>query len=238
MLKKHKLSRAGSRKKQGSNNRYKARLKLAKWHASISKMRNDFLHKLSNHLANLYDIIVVENLVLRTMSQALNYGKSIADNGSGLFRQYLKFKLLDRDKGLITLDKWFANSKTCSKCGTKNDELYLGFCFEIKVNSNSATQELIALYVNYLTHNGFTALHIACSRNHLPIVKALLLHPQVNVNIRNSAGDNPLHIACKSNHYGIVLVMEELLKMRSINIHLKKNQHLSPLELAAEYNHH
>lgn len=59
------------------------------------------------------------------MSQALRFGKSIADNGFGTFRQYLNYKLLDRGKQLIALDKWFASSKTCSKCGAKNDELQL-----------------------------------------------------------------------------------------------------------------
>lgn len=121
----HKLSRAVSRKKKGSNNRYKARLKLAKWHERISNMRNDFLHKLSHNLANIYDAVVVEDIDLRDMSQALRFGKSIADNGFGTFRQYLNYKLLDRGKQLITLDKWFASSKTCSKCGTKNDDLQL-----------------------------------------------------------------------------------------------------------------
>jgi len=121
----HKLSRAVSRKKKGSNNRYKARLKLAKWHERISNMRNDFLHKLSHNLANLYDVVVVEDINLRDMSQALKFGKSIADNGFGTFRQYLNYKLLDRGKQLITLDKWFASSKICSKCGAKNTELQL-----------------------------------------------------------------------------------------------------------------
>jgi putative transposase len=88
-------------------------------------MRNDFLHKLSNKLASTYDTIVVEDIDLQDMSQALRFGKSIADNGFGTFRQYLNYKLLDRGKQLITLDKWFASSKTCSKCGTKNTELQL-----------------------------------------------------------------------------------------------------------------
>lgn len=132
----HKLSSAVSRRKKGSNNRYKARLKLAKWHEKVSNMRNDFLHKLSNNLANMYDAIIVEDINLRDMSQALRFGKSIADNGFGLFRQYLNYKLLDRGKQLITLDKWFASSKTCSKCGTKNADLQLSDRIYQCINQN------------------------------------------------------------------------------------------------------
>ena len=121
----HKLSRGVSRKQKGSNNRYKARLKLAKWHERISNMRNDFLHKLSNKLANVYDAIIVEDVNLHDMSQALRFGKSIADNGFGIFRQYLNYKLLDRGKQFIKLNKWFASSQICSKCGTKNANLQL-----------------------------------------------------------------------------------------------------------------
>ena len=121
----HKLSRAVSRKKKGSNNRYKARLKLAKWHERISNMRNDFLHKLTFKLATTYDAIVVEDINMRDMSQALKFGKSVADNGFGIFRRFLDYKLLDRGKQLIKIDKWFPSSQTCSNCGSINDKLAL-----------------------------------------------------------------------------------------------------------------
>ncbi|MDQ1275507.1 MAG: putative transposase, partial [Euryarchaeota archaeon] len=121
----HKLSQAVSRKKKGSNNRYKARLKLARWHESISNMRNDFLHKLAHKLANAYDAIAVEDINMRDMSQALRFGKSVFDNGWGMFRQFLRYKLLDRGKQMVTIDKWYPSSKTCSKCGTENNSLQL-----------------------------------------------------------------------------------------------------------------
>ena len=121
----HKLSRAVSRKKKGSNNRYKARLKLARWHEYISNMRNNFLHKLSHKLANAHDLIVVEDINMRDMSQALKFGKSVADNGFGMFRQFLAYKLADRGKQIIKVDRWFPSSKLCSACGTKNEGLQL-----------------------------------------------------------------------------------------------------------------
>ncbi|MBX9598923.1 MAG: ankyrin repeat domain-containing protein, partial [Burkholderiales bacterium] len=68
--------------------------------------------------------------------------------------------------------------------------------------------------------------------------KILLLHPNINVNIKNNAGDTPLHQLCKNNHYGIILIVKELLKMESIDIHVKNNQHLSPITVAREYNYY
>ena len=121
----HKLSKSVSRKIKGSNNRNKAKLKLAKWHDKVSNMRNDFLHKLSTKLANSYDAIIVEDINMRDMSQALHFGKSVADNGWGKFRQYLSYKLLDLGKQFIKINKWFPSSKTCSQCGTIKQELSL-----------------------------------------------------------------------------------------------------------------
>ena len=111
------LQRAVSRKKKGSNNRYKARLKLARWHEHITNKRQDFLHKLSCTLANKSDAVVVEDLNMKGMSQALNFGKSVSDNGWGMFLAFLGYKLVDRGKQLIKIDKWFASSKICSACG-------------------------------------------------------------------------------------------------------------------------
>ena len=121
----HKLSRNVSRKVKGSNNRHKARLKLAKLHETIRNLRDDFLHKLSYYLSNTYDVIVTEDLNMHDMSQALNFGKSVADNGWGRFLRFLEYKLLDRGKQLIKVDKWFASSKICSNCGTEKDQLSL-----------------------------------------------------------------------------------------------------------------
>lgn len=121
----HKLSKAVSRKRKGSNNRYKARLKLARWHEHISNMRKDFLHKLSYKLANKYDAIAVETINMHAMSQALRFGKSVADNGFGMFRQFLTYKLADLGKQIVKIDKWYPSSQNCSKCGTQNEGLKL-----------------------------------------------------------------------------------------------------------------
>lgn len=119
------LSRNVSRKKKGSKNRRKARLRLARWHEHIAYMRSDFLHKLSYALANTYDAVIVESLNMQAMSQALHFGKSVADNGWGRFLTFLEYKLIDRGKQLVRIDKWFPSSKKCSQCGTIKEALSL-----------------------------------------------------------------------------------------------------------------
>ena len=63
--------------------------------------------------------------VLRNMAQCLSLGKNLHDNGFGKFREFLAYKLEDRGKQLIKIDKFFPSSKTCSNCGHYKDNLQL-----------------------------------------------------------------------------------------------------------------
>jgi len=110
---------------KGSKNYEKQRIKVAKIHEKIANQRKDFLHKLSFKLANEYDAVIIEDLNMQAMSQALNFGKSVSDNGWGMFTTFLKYKLEDRGKTLIKIDKWYPSSKTCHVCGYKYDDLTL-----------------------------------------------------------------------------------------------------------------
>ena len=56
-----------SRKQKGSNNRYKARLKVAKLHEKITNQRKDFLHKLSTNLIRENQSIAIEDLRVKNM---------------------------------------------------------------------------------------------------------------------------------------------------------------------------
>ena len=114
-----------SRRAKGGKNRNKQRLKVARIHERISNQRADFLHKKSRQIANAYDAVCVEDLNMRDMSQALNFGKSISDNGWGMFVNMLSYKLEEQGKQLVKIDKWFPSSKTCSKCGAIKDDLPL-----------------------------------------------------------------------------------------------------------------
>ncbi|MGL5278219.1 MAG: RNA-guided endonuclease InsQ/TnpB family protein, partial [Cetobacterium sp.] len=94
-------------------------------HQSIKNSRKDFLHKLSHELVNKYNAIILEDLNMKGMSQALNFGKSVSDNSWGMFTVMLQYKAMFLGKQVIKIDKWFPSSKTCSFCGTIKTELPL-----------------------------------------------------------------------------------------------------------------
>lgn len=73
-----------SNMQKGSNNRKKQRIKVAKLYEKIAGQHKDFLHKQSRRIANAYDCVDIENLDMKAMSQSLNLGKSVADNGWGI----------------------------------------------------------------------------------------------------------------------------------------------------------
>lgn len=68
----------------------------------------------------IYDCVYVEDLDMKAMAQSLNFGKSVSDNGWGMFVNFLQYKLNDIGKQLVKVDKFFASSQTCSCCGYKN----------------------------------------------------------------------------------------------------------------------
>lgn len=105
---------------KGSRNRDKQRTKVAKMHEKAANQRKDFLHKQARQIANAYDCVWIENLDMKAMVQSLNFGKSVRDNGWGIFTTYLKYKLEDMGKQLLKVDKFFASSQICSCCGYKN----------------------------------------------------------------------------------------------------------------------
>lgn len=105
---------------KGSKNRDKQRRKVAILHEKVANQRKDFLHKQSKKIANYYDCVCIENLDMKAMAQALNFGKSVLDNGWGMFVTFLQYKLEEMGKKLVKVDKFFASSQTCHICGYKN----------------------------------------------------------------------------------------------------------------------
>ena len=110
-----------SKMQKGSNNRNKQRIKVAKLHEKVTNQRKDFLHKISTQITNAYDCVCIEDLNMKGMSQALNFGKSVTDNSFGNFVTMLAYKLLEQGKKLVKIDKWYPSSKTCSCCGVIKD---------------------------------------------------------------------------------------------------------------------
>ena len=120
------LSRkVGSKKNQTKSNNYIKQLhKVNKIHRHITNQRIDNLHKLSTEIANQYDVVCVESLDMKAMSnKGFGNGKATLDNGYGLFLNMLEYKLYDRGKYFIKVDKWFPSSQICNHCGTVHTEM-------------------------------------------------------------------------------------------------------------------
>ena len=114
-----------SRKTKGSNNRYKARLKLAKIHAKIKDARTDFLHKLTTRLVQENSLIAIEDLAVTNMVKNHKLARSISDaSWSEMFRQ-LEYKCNWYGRKLVKIDRFFPSSKRCHHCGFVMDKLPL-----------------------------------------------------------------------------------------------------------------
>ena len=115
-----------SHMKYGSKNYIRQLRKIEVLQERIANQRKDFAHKESRRIANAYGAVCVEDLDLQAMAQSLNLGKSTNDNGFGMFREFLKYKLEEQGKHLIKVDKWYPSSKTCHYCGGYYKDLQLG----------------------------------------------------------------------------------------------------------------
>ena len=112
-----KLQRQLSKKVKGSNNRYKARLKLAKAFERLTNQRLDYIHNVVNSLLRTYDYIFMEDLNVQGMLKNHKLAKAIQELGFYAFKNVLKNKAMMNDKFVIEVDRWFASSKICHKCG-------------------------------------------------------------------------------------------------------------------------
>ena len=114
-----------SRCVRGSHNYVLQKKKVARCHEKIRNQRRDHLHKLSRKIADSYDAVVVEDIDMKAMGQCLHFGKSVQDNGYGLFREMLDYKLAWKGKKMVKVNRFFPSSKKCCKCGRIKKELKL-----------------------------------------------------------------------------------------------------------------
>jgi putative transposase len=119
------VQKALSRKVKGSNNRHKARLKVARVHAQISDSRQDFLHKLTTRLVRENQTIAVEDLAVRNMVKNHKLSRSISDASWGELVRQLTYKAAWYGRNLVKIDRWFPSSKRCGNCGHIVDKLPL-----------------------------------------------------------------------------------------------------------------
>ena len=119
------LHRQLSRKQKGSNNKNKARIKLAKKHEKLNNIKENYLHLISNRIIDENQIIVLEDLNVKGMLKNRKLSKAIQELSLYKFKSLLKYKAEWNGRNVIEIDRFFPSSKLCSECGYKYSDLTL-----------------------------------------------------------------------------------------------------------------
>lgn len=118
-----KLQRKLAKKKKGSKNREKARIKLARQYEKLTNSRDDFLHKISRYYVNNYDAIGMEDMIITNMVHG-KLSKSILDACWGRLRQMMAYKAEWAGKLYMPIN-YRGTTQRCSQCGeTVQKELW------------------------------------------------------------------------------------------------------------------
>ena len=146
------LQRRLAKKKKGSNNRYKVRLKVAKLHAKIADCRKDFLHKLTTQLVRENQAVYTETLAVKNMMSNHKLAKAIVDCGWGEALRQFQYKCKWHDRQLGAIDRWFPSSKRCNPCGHILDKLPLDVrewtcpsCNNLNLRDKNAALNILAV---------------------------------------------------------------------------------------------
>src|SRR5215472_8738083 len=117
------LSRAFSRKqydpatKQGSQNREKARVKLARFHGKLAHLRQDAQHQLTTEIARTCSVVGLEDLHVKGMFKNRTLARAMADARLGQLLRFFATKMPAVGGQAIFVDRFFPSTKKCSGCG-------------------------------------------------------------------------------------------------------------------------
>ncbi|MBR3229301.1 MAG: transposase, partial [Bacilli bacterium] len=117
------LQKALSRSKVGSKNRYKIILKIRRVFQKLKNKRKYLLHDITNKLVNNNDIIVTEDLDIKSMKENHYIAKRLTNIPLSEILRMLKYKCERLNKKFIQINRYFASSQICNRCGYKNNNL-------------------------------------------------------------------------------------------------------------------
>lgn len=107
-----------SHKKEGSNNRKRARKELARAYRKMDNQRKDFHFKTARRLCEQYAVICLETLNMKGMAR--RWGRKVHSLGFYSFVEILKYEAMKLGTQIIFVDRYFPSSQLCSVCGYKN----------------------------------------------------------------------------------------------------------------------
>ena len=145
-------SRELSRKKKGSSNRNKARLKVAKIHEKIANQRKNFLHQESFNVVIENQVTYIEDLLVKGLVRNRCLSKSFSDGSLGEFTRMLIYKAEWRGRVVQKIGRFEPSSKRCSACDVINEDLKLcdrewecGYCHTFHDRDINAAKNILEI---------------------------------------------------------------------------------------------
>jgi IS605 OrfB family transposase len=114
-----KAQQALSRKAKGSSNRDKARVRVARIHATVADSRRDWLHKESTRIVRENQAVYVEDLCVAGLART-RLAKSVHDAGWSAFTAMLEYKARKHGRTFARIGRFESTSQVCSACGVKD----------------------------------------------------------------------------------------------------------------------
>lgn len=138
------LQRASAKKKMGSKNRRKAKVKVAIEFEKLKNTRRDFLHRVSHNLVNSYSFIALEDLASQELAEQ-NFGKQINDAGWGELTNMLRYKAESAGCEVVFVNPK-DTTKTCCICGNKMEMPLVARTYICHICGNHMDRDLNAAY--------------------------------------------------------------------------------------------
>jgi putative transposase len=114
-----------ARKRKGSANRAKARVRVAVAYRKVRDRRADHHHKLALRLIRENQAVAVEDLCVAGLGRT-RLAKSVHDAGWATFVRLLEEKAAQHGRRVVKIGRWEPTSQVCSACGHRNGPMPLG----------------------------------------------------------------------------------------------------------------
>lgn len=145
-----------SRKQKGSNNRHKARVKVARHHLKVQNQRKDFAVKLARCVVQSNDLVVIEDLRVKNLIRNRHLSKSISDAAWGQFSNWLVYFGQVFGKPVVKVPPAYT-SQDCSSCGNRvkkslSERTHVCLCGCVLDRDENAAKNLLRLGLEHLAH--------------------------------------------------------------------------------------
>lgn len=151
------LQRRHSKCTKKSNNKTKARLRLAKKHLKISRQRKDFAIKLARQIITNSDFVGIEDLQIKNLLKNRKTSKSFSDAGLCMFRKWLEYFGKISGVPVILVPPKYTSQK-CSSCGSLvkkslSERTHVCSCGCVLDRDENAAKNILALALEQTAKN-------------------------------------------------------------------------------------